>query len=761
MIISMHGNWVITVKAKQAAYPQRFTVSGATSGNGTYNVAVGTPAVSVTGNQWSIAIMNDPGSGFRLSDTRIKFPVLSGSNFVFDIESNDAGNDEDFNDLILTCSSPATVSDYLLYGNVTLYSNGCIFNPCHRRWIVIDTYTKFLKALEIDKIREVITKLYPERIPPVLLSNLPDPPPGFSPIMINLVEDVQLPANLANVYRRIAADEPLKTSSKKAAAANQVSLLSNFRLEQQVNLSTNFSKENLIPYHRIGLGAIADSLKRICTTEPATYLTLNFVEYDRTISELAGGAYSGEGNKTNLGSAITDMNGNYIFRFTQSFEELVHEINEDVATGEDVVVQARPDIIVKITDSIHPSISLFESAPYFNVNQLRRIDICLPREKINPTSFCFNGNLIGSLGNVFIGGTQNTGASFSPASLNRDGYNNHLRSNGKITVHNSQALFSVDCACWAGAIDIKGCLFNLKRKKTDPVIANYTVRYRKPGASWQFVNETYIHPKFSKRYLPFYNGDLVGPFPRTLKVDGTSTPNIPSYINIQKEIFVDGIDWEFTNLDRYMQLHTNLYDANNPGTIYFLVEGYDDAGNLVPNARDLIALYVNNRRLDFGLGTVQFTSPLESYPCGLFKMSAAEINTPLQIQFKANDWWGFVDNYQLNIGKCPQLIEVDVTSPGIIAGTKSTGVLAAGSKATNNEAGNCPGYTGTIADFGTAGFVTMQLQPSVAEGGWLRPTEQFVVISLGLSAAMRKTNGYNTGIEGNYQSNHSFFIERK
>ncbi len=345
--------------------------------------------------------------------------------------------------------------------------------------------------------------------------------------------------------------------------------------------------------------------------------------------------------------------------------------------------------------------------------------------------------------------------------MDRNGYNNHLRPDGKISVHNTQALFSVDCACWAGAIDVKGCLFNIQRKKDDPVVRRYTIRYRKPSGGWQFVNESYLHPKFSKRSIPFYNGDQVGPFPTSLKVDAGPAQIVPAYINIQAEAFFDGIDWEFSNLDRYMQLSTSLYDSGIPGTVYFLVEGYDGSGNLVPGARDLIALYINNNRLEFGIGNIQFTSVLESLPCGLYKMTDAQMNTPLTIQFKALDAWGFVDNYQLSIGKCPQQIEVDITSPSIIAGTKSNGILAAGSNPGNTDSNACPGYTGTLGDFSNAGFVDVQLQPSATEGGWLRTGEQFAVISIGLSAAMRKTNGYNSGIEGNYISSAAFYIERK
>ena len=103
MIISMQGNWTVSVKAKNASFDQRFIISGALFGNGVHAGNVGVSAV-VLGAQWSIAIQNNPGTGFRLSKAQIKFPHKVGSQYVFDIGSEDGG-DDDFNDLVLTCTA--------------------------------------------------------------------------------------------------------------------------------------------------------------------------------------------------------------------------------------------------------------------------------------------------------------------------------------------------------------------------------------------------------------------------------------------------------------------------------------------------------------------------------------------------------------------------------------------------------------------------------------------------------------------------------
>ena len=36
MSLVMQGSWTVSVKSKNAAFPQRFTISGASSGNGTH-----------------------------------------------------------------------------------------------------------------------------------------------------------------------------------------------------------------------------------------------------------------------------------------------------------------------------------------------------------------------------------------------------------------------------------------------------------------------------------------------------------------------------------------------------------------------------------------------------------------------------------------------------------------------------------------------------------------------------------------------------
>ena len=104
----MQGSWEIKVKMRSAAFEQRFKIKGSDNADGIYEGEVSTPPVQVTGAQWTISIEHkpsEPGASWIPSDERITTPKISQGKKVFDIESNDTGPDEDYNDLVLTCSA--------------------------------------------------------------------------------------------------------------------------------------------------------------------------------------------------------------------------------------------------------------------------------------------------------------------------------------------------------------------------------------------------------------------------------------------------------------------------------------------------------------------------------------------------------------------------------------------------------------------------------------------------------------------------------
>jgi hypothetical protein len=752
----MQGNWTVAVKSKSAAFPQRFIVQGAASGNGIHSGAPGT-SVYVTGSQWSINIQNDPGTGWQTSDAKLIFPHQVGWNYEFDIQSDDAAGDGDFNDLILTCSTPVNINEFIIYGNITLYSPACIFNPCRRFPYVIETAAALAQALKNPLLAGYIKKYYPDRVPDLVNPNPPDPAPYFSPIVFDLTNEAMQPKT-ALQYVRNAPEEKKKKAADKQG---QSFAASDFKLVSSPSVSA--AGLSALSSDNIDVAKVIDGIYyRHCLNDPGANLTLTFEEYDRTAAELLGGAYTGTGNRQLLGDTITDINGNYIFKFSFGMTFPYLEDAVDVAPGEDINIVLYPDVIVKVV-GYSPSQVLYESAPYYNIHNLRRIDLCLPETTIQVPSACFNGNLIGSLGNVFIGGNQNTIASLSAASLRRYGDSNYLESTGVISVNSPLAGFNIECAAWGGTIDMKGCMYDTSKSAANNKIKWYTIRVNRDGTSgWQYVSQNYKQPKFSKRNLPNYIGDDVGPF--YPNVGGTLNGSVPAYINIQREIFADGIDWEFTNMDRYMQLNTALYDVltgvRTPGRFYVRVDGYDATGNLVPNATDLVPLFIHNLGLNFKLtGAVLNDPTIVQSDCGLYRLTDAQMKTPMLFSFEANDIYGFVDNYALTMGRCPG------TSLDLIANIEGNFTITGshtfpGGHNLLNVHDACPGYTGTDSDYSNPGLVSVQVNPTVAGDGWIKATEYFTIYSFSLTANQRVTNGYNSGLSSTYQGYSQLMMER-
>lgn len=112
MPISFQGTWTISVKVKSpAALPQRFTISGANVGNGTYNGFVGLAPITVSGTNWSINIQANETyeqDGLWINSSMRTTPqvqLLNGQ-IQFDIESEDLVQDNSWDDLVLTLKSP-------------------------------------------------------------------------------------------------------------------------------------------------------------------------------------------------------------------------------------------------------------------------------------------------------------------------------------------------------------------------------------------------------------------------------------------------------------------------------------------------------------------------------------------------------------------------------------------------------------------------------------------------------------------------------
>jgi len=366
--ITMQGSWTLRVKTRNAAYAPRFIVSGAATGNGTYDGIVGN-AVFVTGAQWSLQVQHRPtGQLWRDLMQRICLPAVEGGVLRFDVACNDGGPDREYDDLVLACSLPASQADYVVYGSVKTYSGGCLFNPGRDDYLVIDPPFDLVSVCtRCPPLRKLVEKLYPERLH-ARLYVAPDPTPlvipsGLPNVAVGLVfmscsvppvaaftgveaEDEAVSA-LQTTVRRV----PFKPSPLKAG----VGLLSHGELATIANIRDAAIRQR---YH----------------VEPAPGLLLRFQRYERTAAEQQDdGPYTGAGVRDHLGQAVTDELGNYIFRFR-------HE-QDDVACGEVLTAAQRPDLVVQVLGT--GLCVRFETAPYDNVANLRRIDLCVPEAKAN------------------------------------------------------------------------------------------------------------------------------------------------------------------------------------------------------------------------------------------------------------------------------------------------------------------------------------------------------------------------------------------
>lgn len=719
----MQGAWTVAVKAKNATYPQRFVVTGAAAGNGIHAGDVGAVPVVVYGAGWAITIEHHAPSGWKPSRMQLKFPTATATEYRVDIQSDDAGSagDGDFDDLVLTCAMAKTASDFLVYGNVSYYGSGCSFNPCARRYIIIDTYAGLHEALLYPALRKPLELLYPdrlaERVPPVG----PVPPrPPFRPMVIPLADETAIPPKRAQVLttRAAAATEVAKATAQVERAATVVS-------GRSVEYPHAMAK--VAAYDRVALASLVDIRYRICERGPLPGVVLRFQEYDRTAAELAGGAYSAAGDRENLGAAATDMNGNYVFRFTRDSSDVVQEVLEDVAVGENSYVQSQPDVVVQVLDPASPVGYCYESAPYWNVPLMRRVDICVPKSAIGrlPTA-CQGSDAIQAIGNIMLGPRHADGS--------RTSYSNYLGASGRITARNTLAgVPQVSCAVWGGYLDLFACFL-------DQDVTHYTIRWQRDGAGPTFFREAYSHPKIANINVPNYSGDPVGPFDTMLHVDGAATAiKVPAYLNIESDPA-----WVFTHRDRKAVIGSaNYAPPALPGPVRFQIDGYDAAGN--PVASDHLYLYIDNSAPDVDIDSVEMGAQ-DGGDCALFELDPAHLDAPLTVRFKAKHGAvvapaldsGFFGSYGLSVqkGNIGGVTLTAVNLPG-----DPSALIAAEYVHGDNLA--CNTFDGTLDDAlvdGT-GYVRIHMKP--AAGGWLDPGQAFCTFAVGLGGSVRVTNGYS------------------
>lgn len=722
MAIRMQGAWTVTVKAKNAAFQQRFLVEGADSGNGTYAGDISTPAVFVTGADWNIRIEHNAGSGWLDSDDQITFPAVNAGQYQFDIESNDTGPDADFNDLILTCSMPVTATDFLIYGNASSYRGPCIFNPCFPRFVVIDSVAAFNEALRYPALVDAIRELYPERLRP--RPPEPDPPP-FRPMIFSLDGETPIPVK-EDLQIRLRSLEPAIRGEGEAPAKREAARATTIAAVESVPISAARTTATSV-IDRIAVSALADRLRLFCDVDPLAGVVLRFQEYDRTAAELAGGPYTGDGVRENLGVTVTDRNGNYVFRFSRTIPEFFDEAALDTGSGESTVTQSAPDIIVQLIDVMQPGTVLWESAPYFNIPTFRRINICIPETRLHPSQ-CIEGQVLEALGNIWIGpplpGPVPPGE--PPGYGARVGLNNSLGVEGRITARNTNGP-QARCAAWFGRVDLFGCFLD------HPSVTHYTIRYRELGSGdpWTMYSQELRHPLIALAATPGYDGELIGPQPVSLHVDGGPAVLAPAYEDIETNVL-----YVSTHRNRRAQIRTRALSVSTPGPVQFWIEGYDGTGSRVPGAEDSFTMFIDNSIpfLDVDNTVTMLGTSLGN--CAKFKLPSGQPGAPLTVKFKADQAQGFLNNYELFMRK-GAIGTFNVTPPPPAGPPFRLRSYTHGDDLVCNQFRGT--FDDTTADLVT-GYVTIDLEP--ASGSWLEADENFCAFSVNLTGSMRVTNGY-------------------
>ena len=715
MAITMQGSWTLTVKSKNAAFAQRFVVSGAATGNGVHDGTPGT-TVFVSGAQWSVNIQSQaPGQPWMDSAQRLTFPTTSAGLVKFDILSNDTGADKDYDDLILTCSMPVSASEFVVYGHVKTYAGLCYRNPCFPWYFVIDNYAALLKALEVPDLRRIITKLYPERVP-----KRPGPGPDPEPLFTPIVLPTGASAVRSGLVFRSAKTGATQTTPKNAKEARKTEEAAVAALKGTAHQATfdaaplGAGLAALDKADLLALAKISDGLKifPFCDVEPAPGLLLGFQEYDRTDAEKLGGPYTGTGVRQALGVAATDELGNYIFRFSRSLSDIADEAT-DVAPGESFATQIFPDLIVQ---ALGTGMSVdWESAPYYNIPNLMRIDLCLPYGRVHPNRGCSGDRVIQRFGDIIV---LHSALGGSPNVLDGD---------GRITCRNANAP-QVDCAAWRGGLRLYACFGK-------PQVTSYTVRYKRIGidSDFQFMSEAFALNHIPD-FAPGYTGTPVGSTLRAVHVDGGPVRTVPTYANHEG-------DSNWIENDLKLIFSSGYYrPVDQPGSVDFKIQGYDSAGTHVAGTDDLIRLYIDNRPATGDIESITMGATTLG-DCALFDLTSA--NAPLTVRYRVRDPEGFLESWGLSVTRGNNVsLPVDVVG-GVILATSGNGAAKVYQPAVPPpNPPPCASFRGTPdeASADIDGYVVTTLQP---RGGanWLPADHNFCAFAFTLTANDRTTDG--------------------
>lgn len=723
MTINMQGAWTITVSARNAAFPQRFRVAGATVGDGVYDGTVGF-SVAVNGPAWGVTIESAPAGPASWAPSSVRlanFRSEPDGTFRFQLTSNDPGADQDFDDLVLECSMPLSASEHVVYGRVRTYEGACLFNPCYPpSFWVIETRRQLEELLKNPAARGALERLYGEtvlradrrqpgadRFKPLMIPTGEAEPPALVVRSVRKDPILKLPATeLGKIAEKLPASEPAPIDARLIANRPTIGTVlppalrpTKPQLVEEAGKvrqsAVTLSNEELLT-----LARLRDRLKVTCKTSPLPQTLLRVLEYDRTVAEKLGAPYSGEGPREILGVTSTDDAGWYVFRFSRSLAEISAE-SSDVARGEDSAVALRPDLIVQVLEGLPEGVA-YESPAYFDVANVRRIDLCFNSSLVpRPTTACQGGRAIQALGDMLL---------VDPATqLHADGTISNSATSGPTVQH----------AAWRGTIDLYACFLQTARK-----VRWYTIRYREIGsggpAPWAWVTEPYAHPH--QRSDGSWESKLVGPQPGVaLRVNGDAQPAVetPAYINIEEDT-----TWLHTHRDRKVYLGTARYHAS-AGLVEFELQGWDADGKLV--AGDAVRLYLDNHAVTGAIASISHAGqPFNT--CALIELPSN--GGALDVKLRVDEAEGFLSRWEL--------VAYRGSNTAVPIQQQTTGAPISGSY--SNVAPFR--FVGTTPAADATGYVTYSIVPTA--GGWLPEGRDFCAFSFELQALERTTDGKGT-----------------
>ncbi len=367
----MQGTWCITVKSKVALQLQQLEISGANSGNGIYEMRPDMSPVLATGDNWTIDIKADLGNGFSNLDEQIRFPYKFENKYRFDIDATTADADG-YQNSVLSCYTPQTISDFLIYGNVSAYDEPCFFNPYSHFCIVIETRHAFFEALKYDALRVAIKNLYLDRLSKeILMSHSERVSESFIPIIIPVHDETIIPPSLGQVLK-------IDRSSNQKTEETDIE---NYSITTQEIFALVQPEKIKAKLNRQALSHLFDHVLPRSITEPLAEVELNFYEYIRTSAEFCGGSYSGEGKRKKLGSCISDPSGNFIFHFYKSSNPHLDSSVFKTRLSKNTAFQFMPDILIQMRKKETNEL-IHETVPYWNIPLFKRINICFPKKKL-------------------------------------------------------------------------------------------------------------------------------------------------------------------------------------------------------------------------------------------------------------------------------------------------------------------------------------------------------------------------------------------